>query len=288
MLNAQLIESLNFLDKTYEGINKMITSTKNRLHYLSPESQPKHQPILVGKEKKGGGLETIKSQISRQMEQELEMVPIWTEWLSKIRGVGPAIAVPLIVSWNAKFVAVCSKCGADLEEFTCPKCKTEAKGEGILQHRMTERDFPQISKWISYCGMKVDSETGKKCKRAKGQVANWNSRNRTVLWHFGSKVAMSKDPFYEAFYRERKAKREQTHPDLKPFIRNAMACHETAKLFASHFWTVQRHMEGKPVTMPYQHAILGHTNLIMPPYFDGNIEFVDVQYSWQKVSENAM
>jgi hypothetical protein len=44
-----------------------------------------------------------------------------------------------------------------------------------------------------------------------------------------------------------------------------------AKLFLSHLWLVWRELEGLPVTKPYVHQVMGHTGMIPPPNWPGDL-----------------
>ena len=48
MENEIIIRELNYLCRTYDGLNKLIVSTKNRLQALNPDADPKTNPIISG------------------------------------------------------------------------------------------------------------------------------------------------------------------------------------------------------------------------------------------------
>ena len=269
--NNALALEMNYLIKTYEGLNKLIVATKQRLQQINPEALAKDDPVLGG-EDGNKGLESVKGTASRRIERCLQQFPIWTEWASKVPGCGPAIAGTLLVEWSWRFLPICDECGGLLIKnggMHCEDCGREAKGDGNLKYRTELRDYQTISKWWAKLGRhNVD---GKMPKRKKGEVANWSTRGRTITKMLGEcfvKTSATKNP-YRAYYDERKAYRMHTHPEATKMHRHNMAMNETIKLFLSHWWQVSRTLEGKPLTDPYPIQIMGHTGRIEPYFWEG-------------------
>lgn len=257
-----VIEHLNYMAKTYDGFNKMLTEMKNRLHALNKDARPKDQEEI-------DGLEKIKSALSRRISKELEYWPIWTEWLVNVPGVGPAIGANLILLYYYRFAPACPVCGTVVEKtegtFFCPACEKSIKGDGVA-YEIQERDFPNVSKWWAFMGRKI--EDGKMTKRAKGKVQTWSSKGRLVGFQVGDQFNRRKDSDYGRFLLERKAHREKTHPDATKGHRLNMARNEAVKLFLSHFWHVARTLDGKSTAGPYAEVVMGHTGIIPPFYWD--------------------
>ena len=265
---AELAKELNFLVKTYEGINKLVVATKLRLGHLNPEAEAKHDTVLAGEDGGAKGLESVKGTCSRRIANCLKNYPIWTEWAVNVPGCGPAIAGTLVCEWTYKMLPICADCSGLLTRdngLHCELCGKEAKGDGVLKYRIETRDYPNISKWWAKLGRHVVD--GKMPKRAKGEVANWSTRGRTITKMLGECFVKSPatNP-YRAYYDERKAYRVKTHPESSKGHRHNMAMNETVKLFLSHWWQVARTLEGKPLTDPYPIQIMGHTGII-PPYY---------------------
>ena len=260
---------LNYLVKTYQGINKLVVATKLRLNSINPDADSKADPVLGG-EDGNKGLESAKGVCSRNIEKCLKEHPIWTEWAVNVPGCGPAIAGTLLVLWKWKSLPICNDCGGLLEKnggMFCLDCGKEAKGDGVLSYRIEQRDFPNISKWWAYLGRHC-SEEGRMPKRRKGEVANWSTVGRTITYQLGEcfvKSSALSNP-YRAYYDSRKIYREKTHPEASKGHRHNMAKNETVKLFLGHWWQVARTLEGKPLTDPYPIQIQGHSGVIAP-YF---------------------
>ncbi len=253
---------LNYLLKTYDGLNKLIVSTKNRIQALNPEADPCHQDEIVI-------MQSLKGKISRRIEKELDLYPIWESWLIGIRGIGPFIAGKLIMLYYYRFVPICPECGTDYIEFICPDCGKKAKGGGVLKFRIEKKDFSTVSKWWAYMGRGHD-ENGNIVKRKKGEQSNWSTEGKMIGYQIGDQVnRQSEEHLYKKFLLERKKKREKTHPDVPKGHRHNMGLNETAKLFLSHFWHVARTLDGKSTEGPYVEVHLKHGHIIAPYYWDG-------------------
>jgi len=244
------IHNLKFLLRTYDGITKQLAATKNRLKSLNPEAEEKHQDEVMW-------LESQKGRLSRKINKELEYWDIWTEWLKDIKGIGPYIAGNLIMFYYYRFIPICQKCGGDMEDFVCIDCEEAAKGAGVLQFRIEEKDFNKVSSWWHYLGEHNDPETGRMEKRKKGVKSSWGNDKRQISWQVGESInKCQKDHKYKVFYNNLKENGKKHYDAIR----------RTRKLFLSHFWHVARTLEGKSTDGPYAEVILKHTGII-PPYY---------------------
>lgn len=270
MKNERTIKYLNFLVRTYEGVTKLIAATKQRLQSLPGEKRDEEFDTLLKGQEKTEGLETVKGRISREMEKELAFFDIWELWLKKIPGIGPYIGARLIILFYYRFIPVCKDCGGLLEKsdkkLVCIECKKVAK-DGLLNHKLEYKDFPTISKWWAYMGR--HTVDGVMPKRKKGMQINWSPSGRTLGFHIGDQFNRQKENhLYKAFLLERKRKHEKNHPEWKPGHVHNAGKNETIKLFLAHFWTIARSLDGKSISEPYAGAIMGHTNIIDPFYWN--------------------
>lgn len=292
------IRRLQFLVRTYDDLNKIITSTKNRLCALNPEVEYKHDFILGG-EGESKGLEAIKDKTSRVIEKELRNWPLYTRWLKNVKGIGPAIAANLILLYYYKFTAICPDCGTVLVKkevegkdgkpfntFYCASCEKSVKGDGVLKHRVEMREFATMSKWWKFIGIAIDPETGRKPMRQKRVVANWSAVGRKTAYLVGDQFNRQtmKTP-YGAFLVERKQRSMRLHPERSKGHHLNCARHEAAKLFLSHMYQVAHEIDGIPIQRPEQTAvginnqtgvyaitILGHTGYAAPFYWGSRLE----------------
>lgn len=258
--------TLRYFLRTYDALNKNITATKLRLQSILPDADPLHHDEVQI-------MESLKGKLSRRINKELSMYPIWTEWMERIGGIGPFIAGNLIMLYYYRHIALCKKCNSDLIDFKCPECDWVSKDGGLLTFRVDMKDFSNISKWWKYMGVHC-ADDGRKPKRKKGTKQDWSSLGRNIAWNIGENINKQKpDNLYKAFYLLRKQKREKTHPKASKGHRHNMAKNEMSKLFLAHFWIVARTIDGKSVTAPYAGTIMGHTGIIDPFYFEGEVTY---------------
>lgn len=268
--NEQSVNYLNFLVKEYIGITKLITSTKQRLQSLPGEERdPEFDSLLKG-QKSEAGLETVKGRINREIEKELTNFDIWELWLKNIPGIGAYLAAQLIILFYYKFTPVCKECGGTLNKqdhkLICELCGKKSK-DGLLKHKLNIRDFPTISKWWAFMGR--HTVEGVMPKRKSGVQANWSTVGRTIGFFIGDQFnRQQEDHKYKELLNIRKKKHEKNHPEWsKGHVHNA-AKNETVKIFLAHFWNVARTLDGRDVSEPYAGAIMGHTNIIKPFYWE--------------------
>lgn len=278
MMNTEIVQYMNFLVRQYDGITQLIAKTKQRICSLPGQDDDYTCDTVLKGDGKSEGLLTVQGRYSRAIEKELPQWDIWEQWLKHVPGIGPWTAAKLIILFNYKFIPVCKDCGGELEKkekeskgkminvLKCTECGKEAK-DGVLKHKLCLRDFPTISKWWAYMGRHTID--GVMPKRKKGTMANWSNEGRVLGFLIGEQFnRQTEDNPYKKFLIERKARHARNHPDwTKGHIHNA-AMNETVKLFLSHFWTVARTLEGKPVSEPYSGALMGHTNIIEPFFLE--------------------
>ncbi len=270
MTNESEIKYLNFLTRTYEGVTQLIASTKQRLQSLPGEKREEKFDTLLKGLGKESGLETVKGRIVREIEKELKRWDIWEQWAKKIPGIGPFIAAQMIILFYYRFIPVCKDCGGKLEKnehkLICVDCSKVAK-EGLLSHKLEFKDFPTISKWWAYMGR--HTVDGVMPKRKAGTQSNWSTVGRTLGFHIGDQFNRQKEDHpYKALSLQRKAKHAKNHPEWKKGHVHNAAMNEVVKIFLAHWWTVARTIEGKPVSEPYAGALMGHTNIIQPFYWE--------------------
>lgn len=288
----QLIKTLQYELRTMADLKKMSAKTQQRAQSFNiygdgvkGDKLKKADPMLGGvveDSKQIKGLISLIGTQTRSVEKLLLNWPLYSEWLVNVPGVGGMIAGELIFSWYYKNVAICHACGADLVEFDCPDCGVHASGAGNLKFRHEMRDFPNLAKWYKFTGMHVafDEEKDKwvKPKRKTGTKVDWTPRLRTMLYQFGQMLMRQNGSTpYSAYYLEQKAKHSSRTDITKGHI-HSLALNNAGRLFLSHFFSIARTLDNKPVPLPYQFAILGHSDYIPPYHWDGEIKFTDLVY----------
>lgn len=137
---------------------------------------------------------------------------------------------------------------------------------------------------------------GKVERQTKGEKLHYNKTLKSMCWRLGKSLIRGKGAYYD-YYREQKARlvrrvadeggsvvpslqlplEHGKHVEKDGFVGlghvDAMAMRKMLKLFLSHLWMKWREAEGLPITMPYIHAIKGHTD------YRGPEEFIEASYS---------
>ena len=291
MQETNNLEKLRFLVESYYDIQDVRISVSNRTYQLDAK-QVDHKvekETTKGKisESHTDALKNIEASIQKQIEEVLEEIPIWTEFMKHVRGVGPTLAGGII---GYMYQPYSDKCDA------APTHKTCNCGKSI------ER-FNNISKLHAYAGEHVVN--GKAPRRTRGEKANWNPKLRTHQWKIGQSFIKSDESksFYRNLYTKEKIKagfiktpngwdmpkeiREQWiakgvgHTNkIKEKLKkgedvskeldavkghlDARCQRKVRKLFLGHVWAKWRTLEGLPVTDPYPMTEMGgkHTGLI--------------------------
>jgi len=172
----------------------------------------------------------------------LKGIPIWTEFMKDINGIGPCLAGSLIAGI------------VDIDRFN------------------------YVSSLWKYCGM--DVVNGEAPKRRKGEKISWNPFLRMTIFKLtDSFVIQSADKcLYRRLYDEKKAYYRAQYPepidtgkknkDGKPIYKYSdghihnMAKRYAGKIFIEHFWVKWRELEGLVVTQPWIIAHGGHQDYI--------------------------
>lgn len=271
------IKWLNYYLRTYDGLNKLIVASKNRLQAMIPGAK-------VELQKEIHSLEKTKGRLSYRIGKELDYWPIWTEYLIGVPGIGPYLGGNLVMLYYYKHIPICSKCEVDLVEFKCPECGEEVKGQGNLVFRIEDRDFPNVSKWHEFLGEGNDPKTkrmkqrmslatfrkyrdkhypdekltDKQMREAHKAYHNWSIRGRNISWEIGVNFNRHGD---EHLYKRHCNKLKEKGAPHYSAIRQAR------KLFLSHFWHVAREIAGKSTEGPWitEWGPPGHT--FIPPHY---------------------
>ncbi|HUV65608.1 MAG TPA: transposase, partial [Sedimentisphaerales bacterium] len=114
----------------------------------------------------------LEGQIEREYEKivwrEIKDLPIITEWLVKVKGIGPRL------------------------------------GGLLIANILDIGRFANVSKLYAYAGLHVID--GHAVKRAKGATANWNSELKTTCWKIANSFVKQKDSRFREWYEQYKAR----------------------------------------------------------------------------------
>jgi hypothetical protein len=215
--------------KNYQQLTDQIVAVKNRQWSSASDINKTYLDQL----------ETAKDYLIKQLEKELDSMPIYKTFLKKIKGIGPAMAAGLI---------------AEIGDIS---------------------RFENVSDLYAYFGVHV--KDGACVWRKKGEAANWNSTGRMFICELvPTQFIRQKTPVYRAIYEDEKdrctkmfeADQKKHKSDRR--IKNRMhaerrARRKTGKIFLHHLWKAWRTLEGLPVPLPWPLAEGGHSKEILPP-----------------------
>jgi len=187
------------------------------------ELQP--QPVLGEVHRE---LKSIERQLYSTMRELVSKNPLWTEYLSKVRGVGPRLASYLIVKLNPA-------------------------------------RFDTVSKLYKYTGLHV--EDGRAPRRKAGMRTGWNPEARTMMWRLGEKLRLD-GGFYKMMYHMFYAVSSAKHPTWTRGHVMADARRRTEKLFLSHWLFVGRAILGLEPVLPYSCVKEPTLHHCVPPIID--------------------
>jgi hypothetical protein len=213
----------------YEQLTKQITATKNRQWASEDEDNKEYIKSL----------ESAKALLTRKLTKELKRTPIYDAFLSKIKGIGPALAAGLI---------------AEIDDIS---------------------RFENASNLNAYFGLHLKGN--KAVRREKGKVANWNSTGRMLICELvPDQFIKQRTPVYRGIYEDEKARSlqlmEEDAKKSKEDRRVQSKLHaerrarrKVGKIFLHHLWKAWRELEGLPTPQPWVLALGGHSKEIKPP-----------------------
>ncbi len=245
------------LADTYICIQKERIRAENRLRSIelnADEGDELRERILSHLRE----LRKVEKAVLKDAEKVANCVPVYKEFLSKVKGIGPAYAIKLLAlplqlgkplsSWNAYFglvpgyyMCVCEnnhKFMSPKEPFTCIEC-----GGAIV---------------------KSDYKTSAP-RRKTGYRAFWNPRARSLYFNIAKGFIMAgENAFYCRMYRKFKEKilNRKDLGNLPDIRKDAMARRSTFKLFLAHYYQAYHELEGLPYRMPYAFEYLNHEGFI--------------------------
>lgn len=226
------LTELTLLTRQYSDIQRSRIAMGNRISAYNRLGYAVPQAIEILEEYKALEKDTLK-----RVAKMLKLEPIYTSYLSKIKGVGPATSGVII-----------SEIG-DIGR------------------------FESISALWAYCGL--DVRDGKAPKRTKGVKSNWNAKLRkTVIGILVPVFVRQKgkaDCFGRTYYEQCKAFYVQRDTDkiTKLHIENR-ARRKVGKVFLSCLWVAWRRIKELPITEPYCADKLMHTHIIAPEAWAGD------------------
>jgi len=193
-------------------------------------------------------LEDREKDLFKRLGEELEKRRIWTDWLSKIEGIGPVISAGII---------------------------------GYIEKVTLQRLRYPSSLW-RLAGLHV-REDGVAPRFEHGKKIDYNPELKKIfIGYAAASFVRNRTPPYRRLYEEEKQKQlsltfapgelKQRYPWYKASQTKLRAGHadlrarrKVAKVFALHLWLVWRAMEDLPLSMPYVIEHRNHRDFIAPP-----------------------
>jgi len=211
-------------------------------------------------------LEESEERLARELGALVAQHPLWTSFLSDVRGVGPILGAVILAEldpYRARTVSsFWASAGLDVvlvadEAGTCERDGVRYRGEGRSRRaeHLVKRTY-----------------TNKKGEEAERNSITFNPLLKTKLTGVLGPSFLRAGGRYAGVYRDYKHRLE-SRPDIgiaadeagtpgaTKLHRHAMAIRYAVKQFLADLWTHWRQLEGLPLTDPYHVAKLG-----MPPH----------------------
>jgi len=230
MVKNESLRYLRYYHRNMYAIQKLRISAGNGEDALERIGIPEVERQFM-RETYHAGLKRLEGQMERRCLKHLETFPIWTEYLVKVRGIGPRL------------------------------------GASLVSIIATPIRFENNSAIYKYAGFM--SHNGVIQKRRKGEQGKWSNELRTTLYKLTDswiKLGGGYRKYYDQF-KTRETERNLQRPkdgQLSKGHIDSRARRRVAKLFLSHFLQRWREMEGLSVRLPYPIEYLGHTKIIEP------------------------
>ena len=220
----------------------------------------------------------MEDNVTKLIGYKLKAIPIWTEFLSKVKGVGPRLAGYVIGKTMVRFVPVSEEDLVDYSPFQQELAQKTLDGDYLIPMRRGIEAFSTISKFWAFWGLAV--RDGKAQRRKKGEKSDYNPMHLSTAWKIGKQFVMQGER-YRAHYDRYKTRitAQRTPPEKCPkygvnrwcktridkgekpsckyHIHN-MSQRYATKIFFQDLWLAWRILDDLPVTEPYVIDVLGH------------------------------
>lgn len=225
---------LRFYTRTLYDIQRLRISAGNQRDALERMGVSESELDWI-RENVHHSLDRLESTIERRCKVYLDKMPIWTEYLKQIKGVGPRLASSLV---------------------------------SII---VTPKRFPNTAKLWKYAGLGKNDD-GSLQRRKAGQQDNWSADLKMTIYKFEDAIIKTKGGYRNLYdqFKAREVELNEQRPKADKLSKghvNQRARRRVGKLFLAHLLEVWRTQEGLPVRKPYPIQYLGHETII-PPFTD--------------------
>lgn len=214
--------------------------------------------------------QNFEKDIEKLIISQLKNHALWTQYLSKIQGIGPLIAAGLIsyIDDIEKFDHVSSLwqySGYGMNRF-CTQCKKPTSVEvKYSTGKVAKKLHPKET-----CPICDNKTIPVLQKRTPGYQSNWNDRLKVLAWKASNsfvKQSAAKSK-YRKLYDKIKRAEHKNHP--KKIVSKGKtsfndghlhnrALRKVSKIFLAHVWQTWRRQQGLEATEPYAKQLLGHS-----------------------------
>lgn len=183
-------------------------------------------------------LKQRENRIRRMIKRIIKDVPLYREWLSRVRGVGE-VSVGILIAYTYR-----------IKPF-----------EDI-------RRFPTVSKYWMYCGWGVDPATGRAVRKTRGQKLKFRPTLKWITHVMAENMIMQRSRYraiylhYKDYYRQRGV---ENPTDMHIHL---MARRKLITKFLQHFYMLWHLMCGYSFREPYVYEYKGHSGAFIPPLVD--------------------
>jgi len=208
--------------------------------------------------------------VEKLIVKQLKNHAMYTQYLSKIQGIGPMLSAGLIsyIDDIEKFDHVSSLwqyCGYGMNRY-CNNCKKPTSVEveyetGKIAKKLHPHETCEV------CGIETVTILQ---KRMPGYQSNWNDKLKTLAWKASTsfvKQQASKSKYRKLYDKIKKDERKK-NPVKKVINKRTFfndghihnrAMRKVSKIFLAHVWQTWRRQQGLDATEPYAKQLLGHS-----------------------------
>ena len=212
----------------------------------------------------------FESDIEKIIKKQLLNHALYTQYLSKIQGIGPLLSAGLIAYIDniERFKHVSSLwqySGYGMNRY-CPECKKPTYVEVKYSTGKIAKKLHPFEN-CPECGHTTNPILQ---KRQSGYQSNWNDKLKVLAWKAATsfvKQSASKSKYRSLYDQIKKAERRK-HP-VKKIVNgktlfndghiNNRAMRKVSKIFLAHVWQTWRRQQGLEATEPYAKQLLGHS-----------------------------
>lgn len=223
-------------------------------------------------------LTPMEDKFTEMIEHRLKAIPIWTEFISNVKGVGPRLAGYVIGKTMIRFIPVSEEDLVNYSPFQQELAQKTKDDDYLIPTRRGIEAFGTISKYWAFWGLAVVD--GNAQRRKKGEKSSYSPVNLSTAWKIGKQFVMQGVRYREEYDRYKTRMTAQRtppekcpqygvnrscktriergkKPSCKGHIHN-MSQRYAVKQFFKDLWINWRILEDLPVSEAYVIDVLGH------------------------------